>query len=80
MEIKSSGDYGKVEKAIKEYYTDYFANKKIFNDNRVEALFNTLTVSYLKENKSKLKSLKLDKMVDDKTKELNEAVNNIINI
>lgn len=80
MEIKSSGDYGKVEKAIKEYYTDYFANKKIFNENRVEALFNTLTVSYLKENKNKLKSLKLDKMVDDKTKELNEVVNNIINM
>lgn len=80
MEIKASGDHGKVEKAIKEYYTDYFANKKIFNENRVEALFNTLTVSYLKENKSKLKSLKLDKMVDDKTKELNEAVNNIINM
>ena len=65
MEIKASGDYGKVEKAIKEYYTNYFVNKKIFNDNRVEALFNTLTVSYLKENKSKLKSLKLDKIVDD---------------
>ena len=80
MEIKASGDYANVEKAIKEYYTDYFANKKIFNDNRVEALFNTLTVSYLKENKSKLKSLKLDKRVDDKTKELNEAVNNIINM
>lgn len=77
-EIKANGNYGKIEKAIKEYYTDYFAKKKIFVNNRVEVLFNTLTTDYLKENKNKLKSLKLDEMVDAKTSELNEAIDGII--
>ena len=80
MEIKASGNHGKIEKAMKEYYTDYFSKKKIFNSNRAEALFNIFTVGYLKETKSKLKSLKLEEMVDTKTKELNEAVDGIISM
>jgi len=80
MDIKASGNYGKVEQAMKEYYQDYFKKKKIFNENRVEAIFNTFTVDYLKENKSKLKKLKLKEMVDTKTNELNEAVNDIIDM
>jgi len=80
MDIKANGNYGKVEKAMKEYYQDYFSKKKIFNDNRVEALFNILTVDYLKENKSKLKKLNLKKTIDTKTNELNEAVNDIIDM
>lgn len=80
MTIKANGNYGKVEQAMKEYYQDYFSKKKIFNDNRVEALFNILTVDYLKENKSKLKKLDLKKTIDTKTSELNEAVNDIIDM
>lgn len=80
MEIKAKGDYGKVEQAMKEYYQDYFNKKKIFNNNRVEAIFNTLTVDYLKENKSKLKKLNLKKTIDTKTSELNEAVNGIVDM
>lgn len=76
--IKAKGNYGKVEKAMKEYYKDYFEKKRIFNNNRAETLFNTFTIDYLKENKNKLENLKLDKMVDTKTNELNDAVNEII--
>ena len=78
MKIKSNGYHSKVEKAIKEYYEDFFNKKKIFNNNRAESLFNTFTIDYLKENKSKLKKLKLDKMIDTKTRELNTAVDGII--
>lgn len=80
MTIKSTGDYSKVELAMKEYYQDLFANKRIFNNNRAEKLFNTFTPLYLKKNKDKLEDLKLVSMIDSKTKELNVATNKIIDM
>lgn len=80
MNIKSKNDYIKVETAVKEYYQELFNNKRIFNNNRAESLFNILTPDYLSKNKSKLKSLKLSKMIKDKTNELEVAVNNIIDM
>ena len=80
MNIKSKNDYIKVETAVKEYYQELFTNKRIFNNNRAESLFNILTPDYLNKNKSKLKSLNLSKMIKDKTNELEVAVNNIIDM
>lgn len=80
MNIKSKNDYIKVETAVKEYYQELFTNKRIFNNNRAESLFNILTPDYLNKNKSKLKSLNLSKMIKDKTNELEVSVNNIIDM
>lgn len=80
MNIKSKNDYIKVETAVKEYYQELFINKRIFNNNRAESLFNILTPDYLNKNKSKLKSLNLSKMIKDKTNELEVSVNNIIDM
>jgi len=77
MNIKADRYYAKIELAIKEYYSDFFNNSNIFYDNCAESLFNIFTPSYLKENKSKLKKLKLYDMINIKTKELDIAIENI---
>ena len=76
MEIKSKGELGIVEEAIKNYYKDFFNLKKTLNDNRAESLLNILTPEYLNKNKSKLNTIKKD--FEDKNTSFEEKANNLI--
>ncbi len=60
MDIKSDGNFYFVEKAIKEYYYDFFYEKSIYEDNNTEALTNYLTPDYLNKNKNNLSKIKSD--------------------
>lgn len=81
MSLKTTDeDYQKVELAVKEYYRDFFSNSRLYYTNSAVAIFNTFTTTYLKENKDKLDSMNLFKMLNDKTNELNKALDNIVTL
>ncbi len=75
-EIKASGELKEVERAIKNYYKDYFAYKDIVDQTRSDALANLLTPSYLNENRKKLKNVKKD--FQEKNKEFIENIDKMI--
>ena len=75
-EIKASGELKEVEKAIKNYYIDYFTYKDIVDQTRSDALANLLTPSYLNENRKKLKNVKKD--FQEKNKEFIENIDKMI--
>ena len=56
--IKSKGELKLVEKAMKDYYQEYFSYKEIVNNTRADSLANILTPEYLNENRNKLKDIK----------------------
>ena len=73
--LKTKGKISKVEKAVLNYYEDYYDYKKIYATYRVEELTNTLTNQYLSENKNNLKNLKEE--FKNKTREVDTAITNI---
>jgi len=75
-EIKASGELKEVEKAIKNYYIDYFTYKDIVDQTRSDALANLLTPSYLNDNRKKLKKVK--KEFEEKNKEFIENIDKMI--
>jgi hypothetical protein len=75
-EIKASGELKEVERAIKNYYKDYFSYKDIVDQTRSDALANLLTPSYLNENRKKLKNVKKD--FQEKNKEFIENIDKMI--
>ncbi|MBP5683741.1 MAG: hypothetical protein J6X02_00615 [Bacilli bacterium] len=74
--IKSSGELKILEKAIKDYYNDYFSYKDIVDETRSDALANLLTPEYLNDNRKKLKNVK--KEFVEKNKEFIENIDKMI--
>ena len=74
--IKYSGELKILEKAIKDYYNDYFSYKDIVDETRSDALANLLTPEYLNDNRKKLKNVK--KEFVEKNKEFIENIDKMI--
>ncbi len=74
--IKSKGELKIVEEAVKKYYVDYFAYKKIVNETRTDALANLLTPKYLNDNRKKLANTK--KKFNEQKKLFDENIDKMI--
>lgn len=77
-DIKAKGDYGKVEKVIKDYYSEFFDARRIYSDKRAEMVLNQLTNEFLAENKGNLANLGLIEDANENEKKVNDAIDKII--
>lgn len=78
MTIKSDGDYAKVEKIIKEYYSELFKYKRVYADKNAVTTFNNFSTDYLNENRNNLDKLLID--VNNNAKEVENSLTSIINM
>lgn len=78
MNLKTKGNYAKVEKTIKEYRTKIEELEEQYYNNSAKKLFSELTPTYLAKNKENLAE-KLNSLSQNE-KIANESVQNIINM
>lgn len=78
MNIKTNGNYAKLEKTIKEYRTKIRKLEEQYHNNSAKKLFSELTPTYLAKNKENLAE-KLNSLSQNE-KIANESVQNIINM
>lgn len=76
-EIYTKGYYAKIEKQMKEFYMEIEKNSKIYKENSAESMFQKMTVTYLKNEKSNLPPFQKNLIQTRNTSE--QAIDTIIN-